>query len=274
MAILEEAAQLVKKTLGREYEKLTIERFIAGIFFTAVKLSNGAGGLCFTPLKEIPEAVCCPSSIGKTFDPIKIRGMKVKEVLAALSSQKPIKTAAAIATLNGLSSTCWDRGISDSYTITMNADAQDEIKMPLGTSVAVIGALAPTLRALKKRGGTWWVIEQDQRTLKRDELPYYVPAEKSEGILSKADVLIITGATLVNHTLEKILSIAKPGAEIGVMGPTVGFLPDPLFKRGVRVVGGVWVKRPDELLEIVAAGGSGYHFFDKYAPRVVMKRDA
>jgi hypothetical protein len=27
---------------------------------------------------------------------------------------------------------------------------------------------------------------------------------------------------------------------------------------------------PDALLEILAAGGSGYHFFDKYADRIVI----
>jgi hypothetical protein len=36
-------------------------------------------------------------------------------------------------------------------------------------------------------------------------------------------------------------------------------LPDALFARGVRVVGGVWVKKPDELLDVPAAGGSGYY---------------
>jgi len=271
VTILKEAAQLVEDILRDDVEKLTIERAVVGIFFTGVKLSNGAGGICFTPIKEIPEAVCCPSSAGRTFDPVKIKGMKVKQVLNALSSKEPIKTALAIATLNALSSTCWNSGSTDTYTIKMNADAQDVIRMSPGTSVAVVGALVPVLRTLKKRGGTWWVIEQDQRTLKKDELPHYVPATKSRAILDRADVLIITGATLVNHTLEKILEAAKPGAEIAVIGPTVGFLPEPLFARGVRVVGGIWVKKPDDLLERLAAGGSGYHFFDSLAVRIVLE---
>jgi len=37
-------------------------------------------------------------------------------------------------------------------------------------------------------------------------------------------------------------------------------LPDMLFDRGVHLVGGVWVKDADKLLEILAAGGSRYHF--------------
>ena len=61
-------------------------------------------------------------------------------------------------------------------------------------------------------------------------------------------------------------------SEIAVIGPTASMLPDALFERGVRVVGGVWVKKPNELLDVLAAGGSGYHFFDNLAPRIVIER--
>ncbi len=87
-----------------------------------------------------------------------------------------------------------------------------------------------------------------------------------------ADVLFITGVTLVNHTLEGILRVARPEAEIAVIGPTASFIPDILFDRGVRVVGGVWVKKPDKLLDVLAAGGSGYHLFDQIAPRIVSRK--
>jgi len=85
-------------------------------------------------------------------------------------------------------------------------------------------------------------------------------------------VLIVTGVTLVNHTLEEILKVARQDAEIAIIGPTASMLPDVLFERGVRVVGGVWVKKPDELLDVLAAGGSGYHFFDNLAPSIVIEK--
>ena len=93
MAILQEAAEILKGRLGDEYPRLTLERLVTGLFFTGVKLSDGSGGLCFTPIKEIPEAVCCPSSAGRVFDPRRTKGMGVEEVLRALSSPEPIKVA-------------------------------------------------------------------------------------------------------------------------------------------------------------------------------------
>ena len=244
-----------------------------GLFFTGVKLSNGQGGVCYTPIKEIPEAVCCPSSAGRIFNPGKPDPIKAQDLIHSFPFQEPIKNAVAIATLNALSTTCWTRGFLGSYEIKMNMDAQDAVRMPEGASVAVVGALVPTLRALKRRGGTWWVIEKDPKTLKEDEKAHYVSVEKSDEIIHRADTLIITGATLVTHTLEKILQSAAPEAEIAVMGPTAGFLPEPLFQRGVRVVGGVWVNKPDQLLDVLAAGGSGYHFFDTLADRIVIEKE-
>lgn len=272
MAILDEAAQLLKDRQGAVLENLTIERAVVGLFFTGVKLSNGTGGICFTPIKEIPEAVCCPSSAGRIFDPGKIPGMRALDALSELFSPEPMKVAVAIATLNALSSACWSQGWKAQYNMHLNMDALEAISLPTESSVAVIGAVVPVLRLLKRRGGTWWVIEQDPRTLRDEELGHYIPSERSEEVLDKADVLIITGVTLVNHTLEGILQSARAGAEIAVMGPTASMLPEPMFERGVSIVGGVWVKKPDELLDVLAAGGSGYHFLDRLADRIVIEK--
>jgi uncharacterized protein (DUF4213/DUF364 family) len=273
MTILNETAQQVQDILASEYDTITIERVMIGVFFTGVKLSNGAGGVSYTPVKDIPQAVCCPSSAGRIFDPFKINGMKVTDVLAGLTSKEPIKASVAIATLNALSAYCWDQRLSDNYRIQMDADALDAVRLPDKSTIAVIGAFVPILRKLKSRGNKWWVIEQDPKTLKSDEMKHFIPSDQSEKTIATADVLIVTGVTLLNHTLENILKVARRDAEIVVIGPTASMLPDALFARGVRVVGGVWVKKPDELLDILASGGSGYHFFDNIAPRIVIEKE-
>jgi len=139
-------------------------------------------------------------------------------------------------------------------------------------SVAVVGAIIPVIRRLKKRAGTWWIIEKDPRTFKGDEIPHFISSDRSEEVLGKADVLIVTGATIVNQTVEKLLECANVEAEIAVVGPTASMLPKPFFDRGVRLMGGVWVKNTDALLEILAAGGSGYHFFDTHVDRIVIEK--
>jgi uncharacterized protein len=272
MAILDEVRTEVMACLGREAEEAILERVVVGIFFTGVKLSTGTGGLCFTPVKELPAAVCCPSSAGRIRDPRKIHGARVMDLLDDLASQEPLRRAIGIAVLNALSATCWERGVPADYAIRKHTDAQDLIPMILDREVTVVGALAPVLKKLKKRGGTWWVVEQDPRTLRKEEMDHYVLAGQADEVIGRADILVITGVTLLNHTLERILRKARKGADIYVMGPTAGMLPGPLFARGVRVVGGVRVQRSDEVLDVLAAGGSGYHIFDDLAERIVLIR--
>jgi uncharacterized protein len=57
-----------------------------------------------------------------------------------------------------------------------------------------------------------------------------------------------------------------------MVGPTVGLLPDALLRRGVDVLGGVRVTAPDAFLDVLAEGGSGYHFFGRSAEKVVLVR--
>ena len=107
------------------------------------------------------------------------------------------------------------------------------------------------------------ILELDKATLKPDELPYFAEASRAPELVPDADLLVITGTTLLNDTLPGLLELAKPGARIVVTRPTVSMLPDAFFKRGVTALGGILVTRPDELLDIISEGGSGYHFFGK-----------
>ena len=46
---------------------------------------------------------------------------------------------------------------------------------------------------------------------------------------------------------------------------------EPYRRRGVTAVGGTRVLAPDELLDMLAEGGSGYHFFGKTVERVTLR---
>lgn len=87
-----------------------------------------------------------------------------------------------------------------------------------------------------------------------------------------ADVLVITGTTLVNDTLGELVALARPSARIVVVGPTVTMIPDAFFERGCHILGGVRVTQPDAFLDIIAEGGSGYHFLGKSTVKVTLRR--
>ncbi len=268
--IIEEMAGLVRDGLGREFQALTVERLVAGLFFTGVKLSDGSAGLCYTPIREIPQAVCCPSSAGRIMDPRRIKGTPARDMITSLGSSEPIKRAAALACLNALGSALWERTGAAGYKVHFGRDAMDFMDLPKDVPVAVVGALVPALRFLTDRGGKWWVIEQEPRTLRGDELEHFVPYQESHDVLKKAEAVIVTGATMVGNTLDQILATIRPGADVCVLGPTVGLIPEPFFDRGVNILGSVLVREPDPLMDIISSGGSGFHFFDDLAERTVI----
>jgi Uncharacterized conserved protein len=202
----------------------------------------------------------------------RLGGRKVTTVLKEMWQVSPMKKAIGIATLNALSTACWDETKPEGYVIKRGVDAFDELEIPDEAYVVVVGALVPVLKTLKRRGRPFGILEKDRRTLKEDELPFYVLPGRAYREVRKADILVITGTTLINDTLEGLVANAKHGARIMLVGPTASMLPEAFFARGIGVIGGIIATKPDRLLDVLAEGGSGYHFFGKSAERVVIEQ--
>ena len=251
---------------------LCIERAVLGVFFTGVKLSNGVGGLCATPLKSIPSAVCCPSSALAMPLPGKLAGRSALQLLDDLYRPQDLRRALAIATLNALAETVWQHSGPPAGWEVRSGDAFDALQIAPQHQVVLVGAFAPYLRELRRRAQPFRVLELDMSTLKAEELLFHVTPEQAPRVLAQADVFIATGTTLINGTLDGLLDWLRPGVQAAVVGPTATLVPGPFARRGATLVGGTRVTHPDALLDMLAEGGSGYHFFGKSVQRVTLCR--
>ena len=271
-SILRETFAMIPQILGPEIERISVERAVIGLFFTGVKLSNGIGGACATPIKTIPEAVCCPSSARAMPFPGKLRGRPALDLAREALGENGIRRAVGIAAMNALADMCWGRRPHPETELRVGIDAFEATEIRPGDKVAVVGAFGPFLRELKRRRQPFLVLEQDPATLKADELPFFRPAEQADTVIPQADVLLITGTTLINDTLEHLLALANTTARVTVVGPTVSLLPDAFLRRGADILGTVRIAAPDAFLEMLAEGGSGYHFLGRSAQKVVLVR--
>ncbi|MBV9375733.1 MAG: DUF364 domain-containing protein [Alphaproteobacteria bacterium] len=271
-AILRETLAAIPEILGSELDGMTVERAVVGLFFTGVKLNNGLAGACATPIKTIPEAVCCPSSAMAMPFPRKLRGRPALDLAQEALGEHGIRRAVGIAAMNALADACWRRRPHPEAELRLGVDAFDASEMRLGDKVVVVGAFVPFLRELKRRRQPFLVLEQDPATLKPEELPFFRPADQARSVVPEADVVLITGTTLINDTLEGLLGAAKPSARVTMVGPTVSLLPDAFLRRGADILGTVRITEPDEFLETLAEGGSGYHFLGRSAQKVVLVR--
>ena len=80
-----------------------------------------------------------------------------------------------------------------------------------GKHVALVGHF-PFIPQLRLSAGELWVIEQQPAAGE-------YPAEAAVDLIPRAEVVAITGTTLINHTLDNLLALCNPQALVMVLGP-------------------------------------------------------
>lgn len=268
--ILRDTIAILEQKLPVSLDSLTLEKVVVGVFFTGVKLTNGYGGVCYTPVDLIPEAVCCTTAAGAMPFGGKLAGIRVSEMLQHLDSQAPLVRGVIISLINALSAWCQDL-YPEQYHIQEDTDAFDQVQeINQDVPIIVVGALWPVIHRIQQQGNPYYIFELNPDALRPEEMSHYVPPEKNREVMAKAGCVILTGATLVTNTLEGLLSMVPPGIPVIIGGPTVSLIPDALFSRGVTAIGGIKVTNPDELLDAIMQGGSGYHFFGRSARKITL----
>ena len=274
-AILDETIAAVTDILGRDLDAIAVERAVIGLFFTGVKLTAGqgiaVGGTCATPRDAIPGDVCCPVT-ARAAGYQHLAGRRASELMREALSDNGLRRAVGIATLNALAELAWRRRPCPEVELLPGADAFDAAEPAAGERVVLVGAFIPFLKELKRRRQSYLVLEQNPAALKPEEMPFYRRADLAPEIVPGADVLLITGATLLNGTLEDLLALARPGARVVVVGPTVGLLPDAFLARGAGILGSVRITRPDAFLDLLGEAGSAPHFLGHSAEKIVLAR--
>jgi len=225
--IVDELLGLVGERRSR-LEDLALSRVCVSLCYTAVMLDNGYVGLCHTPTEDIAH-----THWGRRRD---FHGFKALEITRLANSLDMIEKTVGIATLNALSQYLMD---SDGYERQFGMDAFDAIDVRREDSVAVVGYIRPIVGKLRAKAREVHVFERNPQ-LRGDALPDTFV----DSILPKADVVVISGSSLVNGTLDRLLELSKRARFVVFAGPTASTLPEPLFKRGVSVVAGVHAKGP------------------------------
>jgi len=266
--VVGETIEIIQEKSPAPLEKVWIDDLVIGIFFTGVKLSTGHAGVAFTPIGEIPEAVCCPTSAARMPQAGKLRGTPVSETIKYALDPNVLKSAIGIATLNALSRWMIESEDETDYHIVKEADGFDLLKIEPRETISLIGAFAPYIRRLKMMGNPFFIIEKRAQTLRLDEMKYFKPDSEMRNALEKSGVVIITGTAIVNHTIDHILSFVRNGIRAAIIGPTASMIPDAFFKRGITTVAGIHILDPDLMIKILKEGGSAYHLLKECSQKI------
>jgi uncharacterized protein (DUF4213/DUF364 family) len=163
-----------------------------------------------------------------------------RELAGLVHSNSLMETAIGMATLNAL--------LPEQEELWADLNAAEVIaQRGAGKQVALVGHF-PFIPQLREQVGTLWVLEQ--RPQGED-----LPASAASKVIPQADVVAITGTTLLNHTFEGLMALCRPEALVLLLGPSTPLSPI-LFDYGVHLLSGSVVEDIEAVLRAVSQGAN------------------
>jgi uncharacterized protein (DUF4213/DUF364 family) len=260
--ILEKTVELVKQIY--KYHKIMppkVNKVIVGLGYTGVELL----AYTFDPLLGLAQTL--PQIIAKTnCSKIEFAGQLTKKKLIELldwSFKTPsLEKIIGIATLNAMSQHILN--VMNPY-VNIESNLIDYLKINNNSIISCIGLIKPLVRELKEKTQKIAIVEENlssQTPFKDLEVVANISHLKNDFL--HPDILICTGTTLINNTIEDILTKFRQTAGIIILiGPTASMIPDILFDNGVDIVAGMKITDTEATIKVLQEGG-GTKLFKKY----------
>lgn len=116
--------------------------------------------------------------------------------------------------------------------------------------ITMVG-MFPRIEEIREVAKELWILEMDQRLI--DTSRGILPSTASEFKIPESDLVVITGSTLVNKSMGRLLGLCREAYTI-ILGPSTP-LSDVLFDYGADMLAGVEVTNPEELLRKISQSG-------------------
>ncbi|USD36149.1 Rossmann-like domain-containing protein [Ferrimonas sp. SCSIO 43195] len=194
--------------------------------FGAIELVDGTIGLTYTKLGDALEQLQDPSHYHHFCQ------QPVTELAKLYLADEPWQRVLGTGALNALSQWLLQQ---QQYQYPDAADTLELLKIDNGDRVGMVGYFPPLVAALTEQGTPVTVIELKPE-LAREEGTLKVTMDPSE--LQHCQKILITGTTVINHTLSSLLPHCQQAAQVALIGPSVGLLPQVLFDLGLTAIGG------------------------------------
>jgi len=163
-----------------------------------------------------------------------------RELAQLAHSPHPLEAALGMAAINALLPR------QEAQWLDLNA-GEVIARHGAGKWVALVGHF-PFIPQLREQVGNLTVLEQ--RPAGRD-----LPAEAAVKVIPRAEVVAITGTTLLNQTFEGLITLCRPESLVLVLGPSTPLSPI-LFEYGVDLLSGSVVEDVGAILRAVSQGAN------------------
>ncbi len=194
--------------------------------FGAVILDDDSVGLMFMLLDDTLDKVVTSGSsenyVG--LDPI--------EIARGFCENDPVIKALGLGALNAIGQHLIRRSKFPVDTKTNSIAALDPQPQD---RIGMVGFFPPLVERLREQNIDLTVIELKPEMVQQ-ELLFRVTLDPKA--LLECNKILCTSTMLLNDSIDSMLSYCEQADQVAIIGPTAGFLPDPLFARGIGTVGG------------------------------------
>lgn len=207
--------------------------------FMAISLEGGATGISFVllPDEKMEQYAALKASAFVAKNP--------REFALDFGNDDPIKEMISLSSINAI---CQYVMREINFVVDSATDSLGLMSVSAGDRIGMVGLFSGLVKTIKKAGAELVVIEKNEKLIQKfPNLPITLDATK----LSTCNKILCTSTTILNNTLDEILAHCSPDAFVSIIGPTAGYFPDPLFARGVDVVGGRVVKNAALFLNLL-----------------------
>jgi uncharacterized protein (DUF4213/DUF364 family) len=248
-----------------DIDTIVISEVRVGLHLCAVRLSDGSTGVS-TSIPDVYHQRSRSERDYGDFTPCQIIGKSVGELFRSPKTSNLISTL-RVSVLNALSGTLIETG---KFKILENVDPIEIPDFSKKGKVVLVGGFNSYISKICAIHDNIQVLEFDEDSLNPGFRKYFVPASNYQTVLANAEIVIITGMTLVNNTIDGLLKAIPPNAQTIVTGPSSSVLPNVLFEHNVEIIGSIRITNPDLLLDLAGQGGSGFHLFRYCAQKIVI----
>ena len=218
---------------AKEHEIVDIR---VGLCLTAVKLDSGRCGLASTLVRQLPHPF-------PHLKPEILYGESLK-CLKLSASDNFLMSAIGMATVNALSGADND--------LLFEGNALQFLDINRNDTVGMVGLFLPLISELRKLSKELYVFER----YPIDGLKEYRPDWAEPLLLPRCEVVIISGTSFINKTIDGILPLCGKARTVAIIGPTTPMIPDVLKDRGITLLSGMEVINPQNLLQAVSIGAN------------------
>ena len=208
--------------------------------FMAISLKGGAAGISYVLLPD--EKMGVYTALGRS----DFAGKAPQGFAYEFGSDDPLKEMISLAAINAI---CQHVMRVTEFPIDHATDSLGLVSVSAGDRIGMVGFFSALAKTIKEIGAELVVVEKKEDLIQQyPNLPITLDPSK----LSTCNKVLCTSTTILNNSLDEILSHCAPDAFVSIIGPTAGYFPDPLFARGVDVVGGRVVKDCPQFLQLLA----------------------